>query len=65
MPTASYEHGLWYHSKRFNKLKKKHLQPLVDELVKRTADDLQHNWQYLYVLEYAKLRCMRTTSHIS
>lgn len=59
MVTASYEHGLWYHRKRFNEWKKEHLQPLIDELVKHAAHDPQYDWQFLYELEYAKLRCMR------
>lgn len=59
MAAASYERGLWYHHKRFNEWKKEHLQPLVDELVEHAAHDPQYDWQYLYELEYAKLRCMR------
>lgn len=60
MVTASYERGLWYHRKRFNEWKKEHLQPLIDELMEHAAHDPQYDWQYLYALEYAKLRCMRT-----
>ena len=60
MATASYERGMWYHRKRFNEWRKKHLQPLIDELVEHAAHDPQYDWQYLYALEYAKLRCMRT-----
>lgn len=59
MMTASYQRGLWYHRKRFNEWKKKHLQPLVDELTEHAAHDPQYDWQYLYALEHAKLRCMR------
>ncbi len=59
MITASYERGLWYHRKRFNEWKKEHLQPLIDELVEHAAHDPQYDWQYLYALEHAKLRCMR------
>lgn len=59
MVTASYERGLWYHRKRFNEWKKEHLQPLIDELMEHAAHDPQYDWQYLYALEYAKLRCMR------
>ena len=59
MATASYERGLWYHRKRFNEWKKEHLQPLIDELVEHAAHDPQYDWQYLYALECAKLRCMR------
>lgn len=59
MATASYERGMWYHRKRFNEWRKKHLQPLIDELVEHAAHDPQYDWQYLYGLEYAKLRCMR------
>lgn len=59
MVTASYERGLWYHRKRFNEWKKEHLQPLIDELAEHAAYDPQYDWQYLYALEYAKLRCMR------
>ena len=33
--------------------------PLVDELTEHAANDPQYDWQYLYALEYAKLRCMR------
>lgn len=40
-------------------MEENHLQPLIDESVKRAADDSQYDWQYLYALEYAKLRCMR------
>lgn len=57
--TASYERGMWYHYKRFNEWKKKHLQPLVDELADHAAHDPQYDWQFVYALEYAKLRCMR------
>ena len=60
MATASYERSLWYHRKRFNEWKKEHLQPLIDELMEHAAHDPQYDWQYLYALEYAKLRCMRT-----
>lgn len=59
MITASYERGMWYHRKRFNEWEKKHLQPLIDELVDHAAHDPQYDWQFLYGLEYAKLRCMR------
>lgn len=59
MMTASYQRGLWYHRKRFNEWKKNNLQPLIDELVEHAAHDPQYDWQYLYALEYAKLRCMR------
>lgn len=59
MMTASYQRGLWYHRKCFNAWKKKHLQPLIDELTEHAAHDPQYDWQYLYELEYAKLRCMR------
>ena len=59
MATASYERGMWYHRKRFNEWRKKHLQPLIDELVDHAAHDPQYDRQYLYGLEYAKLRCMR------
>ena len=59
MMTASYQRGLWYHGKRFNEWKKKHLQPLIDELTEHAAHDPQYDWQYIYELEYAKLRCMR------
>lgn len=59
MKTASYQRGLWYHGKRFNEWKKEHLQPLIDELVEHAAHDPQYDWQYLYALEHAKLRCMR------
>lgn len=59
MATASYERGLWYHRKRFSEWKKGHLQPLIDELVKHAAHDPQYDWQFIYELEYAKLRCMR------
>ena len=59
MVTASYERGLWYHRKRFNEWKKGHLQPLIDELVEHAAHAPQYDWQFLYELEYAKLRCMR------
>ena len=59
MRTASYQRGLWYHGKRFNEWKKEHLQPLIDELVEHAAHDPQYDWQYLYALEHAKLRCMR------
>ena len=47
------------HRKRFNEWKKEHLQPLIDELMEHAAHDPQYDWQYLYALEYAKLRCMR------
>lgn len=57
--TASYERGLWYHRKHFNEWKKKHLQPLIDELAEHAVHDPQYDWQFLYELEYAKLRCMR------
>ncbi|WP_302458271.1 hypothetical protein [Mediterranea massiliensis] len=60
MVTASYERGLWYHRKRFNEWKKEHLQPLIDELAEHAAHDPQYDWQILYELEYAKLRCMRS-----
>ena len=60
MVTASYERGLWYHRKCFNEWKKEHLQPLIDELVKHAAHDPQYDWQFIYELEHAKLRCMRT-----
>lgn len=50
---------MWYHNKRFKAWKNVHLQPLVDELVEHAANDPQYDWQYLYSLEYAKLRCMR------
>jgi hypothetical protein len=59
MITACYERGLWYHRKRFNEWKKEHLQPLIDELVEHAAHAPQYDWQFLYELEYAKLRCMR------
>ena len=59
MITAGYERGVWYHNKRFKARKKVHLQPLVDELVRHAAHDPQYDWQYLFALEYAKLRCMR------
>ena len=59
MRTACYERGLWYHRKRFKEWKKEHLQPLIDELVEHAARDPQYDWQFLYELEYAKLRCMR------
>ena len=59
MMTACYQRGLWYHRKRFNAWKKEHLQPLVDELTEHAAHDPQYDWQYLYALEHAKLRCMR------
>lgn len=59
MVIASYERGLWYHRKHFNEWKKEHLQPLIDELAEHAAHDPQYDWQYLYALEYAKLRCMR------
>ena len=59
MITARHERAMWYHRKRFNKWKKEHLQPLIDELVGHAAHDPQYDWQYLYDLEYAKLRCMR------
>lgn len=59
MITACYERGLWYHRKRFNEWKKENLQPLIDELVEHAAHDPQYDWQFLYKLEYAKLRCMR------
>lgn len=59
MITASYERGLWYHRKRFNVWKKEHLQPLIDELAEHAVHDPQYDWQFLYELEYAKLRCMR------
>lgn len=57
--TASYERGMWYHYKRFNEWKKTHLQPLIDELTDHAAHDPQYDWQFMYALEYAKLRCMR------
>lgn len=60
MVTASYERGLWYHRKHFNEWKKEHLQSLIDELMEHAAHDPQYDWQYLYALECAKLRCMRT-----
>ena len=56
---ASYERGLWYHRKHFNEWKKKHLQPLIDELAEHAVHDPQYDWQFLYELEYAKLSCMR------
>lgn len=59
MATAKYERTLWYHRKRFNEWKKGHLQPLIDELVEHAAHAPQYDWQFLYELEYAKLRCMR------
>lgn len=59
MVTASYERGLWYHRKHFNEWKKEHLQPLIDELMEHAPHDPQYDWQYLYALECAKLRCMR------
>ena len=59
MVTASYERGLWYHRKHFNEWKKEHLQSLIDELMEHAAHDPQYDWQYLYALECAKLRCMR------
>ena len=59
MLTASYERGLWYHRKRFSEWKKEYLQPLIDELAEHAAHDPQYDWQYLYALECAKLRCMR------
>lgn len=59
MMTASYQRGLWYHNKRFYAWKKEYLQPFIDELVEHAAHDPQYDWQYLYDLEYAKLRCMR------
>lgn len=59
MVIASYERGLWYHRKHFNEWKKEHLQPLIDELAEHAAHDPQYDWQYLYALEFAKLRCMR------
>lgn len=59
MVTAKYERTLWYHRKRFNEWKKEHLQPLIDELVEHAAHDPQYDWQFIYELEYAKLRCMR------
>lgn len=58
MFTASYERGVWYHNKRFRAWKKEHLQPLIDELASHAVHDPQYDWQYLYELEYAKLRCM-------
>ena len=42
MVTASYERGLWYHRKHFNEWKKKHLQPLIDELMEHAAHDPQY-----------------------
>ena len=59
MRIASYERGMWYHYKRFNEWKKEHLQPLIDTLADHAAHDPQYDWQFLYELEYAKLRCMR------
>lgn len=59
MRIASYERGMWYHYKHFNEWKKTHLQPLIDELVDHVAHDPQYDWQFMYALEYAKLRCMR------
>ena len=59
MLTASYERGLWYHRKHFSEWKKEYLQPLIDELVEHAAHDPQYDWQFIYELEYAKLRCMR------
>lgn len=59
MRIASYERGMWYHCKHFNEWKKTHLQPLIDELVDHAAHDPQYDWQFMYALEYAKLRCMR------
>ena len=59
MVTASYERGLWYHRKHFNEWKKEHLQSLIDELMEHAVHDPQYDWQYLYALECAKLRCMR------
>lgn len=59
MLTASYERGLWNQRKCFNEWKKKYLQPLIDELVGHAAHNPQYDRQYLYALEYAKLRCMR------
>lgn len=59
MATAKYERTLWYHRKHFNEWKKKHLQPLIDELAEHAVHDPQYDWQFLYELEYAKLRCMR------
>lgn len=59
MLLASYERGVWYHAKHFKAWREKHLQPLVDELTAHAAHDPQYDWQYLYVLEHAKLRCMR------
>ena len=59
MLTASYERGLWYHRKRFSEWKKEYLQPLIDELAEHAAHAPQYDWQYLYALECAKLRCMR------
>ena len=59
MATAKYERTLWYHRKRFNEWKKEHLQLLIDELVEHAAHAPQYDWQFLYELEYAKLRCMR------
>ena len=47
MVTASYERGLWYHRKHFNEWKKKHLQPLIDELAEHAVHDPQY------------VRCMR------
>ena len=43
MMTASYQRGLWYHGKHFNKWKKKHLMPLVDELTEHAANDPQYD----------------------
>ena len=40
---ASYQRGLWYHGKHFNKWKKKHLMPLVDELTEHAANDPQYD----------------------
>lgn len=59
MTTASIKRAMWYHNKRFKAWKKEHLQPLIDELVGHAAHAPQYDWQFLYGLEYAKLRCMK------
>lgn len=50
---------LWYHGRRLKALRKKHLQPLIDELAEEARHGPMFDGAFLYCLELKKLRCIR------
>lgn len=50
---------LWYHGRHLKTLREKHLQPLIEDLVKEARYGPMFDGAFLYRLELEKFRCMR------